>query len=113
MEDLSWNHPNIVDLRRQGDREGIAQLVREGRLELSRHNPYRGAIPVEASPDSPGRDVLPGGKGEPPLTRAEFEALQRRGAIRELREAAAAGRIPWSGHNPYAPRPTTTQGGES
>jgi hypothetical protein len=106
---LHWDHPEVVALRQREDRAGIAQLVREGRLELSARNPYRKGIPVESSPDSPGANA-PSGE---PLTRAEFEDMQRRGAVRELREAAAAGRIPWSPSNPHAPRPTITQGDES
>ena len=46
MTDSNWDTPEVRDLRPRSDR-GIAQLVREGRLTLSGHNPYRRGIPVE------------------------------------------------------------------
>jgi len=109
---LTWDSPEVRALQQRQDREGIADLIRQGRLALSARNPYRHQIPVEVSPDSSAADDPPDGKGEP-LTVAEFADLRRRGAVRELREAAAHGRIPWSPRNPYAPRPapaTTTEG---
>ena len=109
---LTWDSPEVRDLRQRSDRDGIAALVREGRLTLDRRNPYRRMIPVEDPAPSDRRE--PVGEEREPLTQAEFDRLRREGRVAELREAAAAGRIPWNPKNPYrpatVPTPASTEG---
>jgi hypothetical protein len=39
-EPLTMTSPEVQELRKRGDREGLRQLVKEGRLTLSPDNPY-------------------------------------------------------------------------
>jgi hypothetical protein len=87
MPEVDWHSPEVKQLRQRGDWEGIRQLVVDGRLELSRHNPYRDRIPVDSSPASSpsgeGGDHS-GGPGDAMLTRPDVDRLRREGRHDEL-----------------------------